>query len=184
MRLSLIGRSPTFWWGLVVILSYWVWAPPMDTNAQTEWMRAFLITIGLTVVVAYTPGVFKFLTTTSPVQAQQLTMGIVVAWFGTAMSGIYLLLWRMAGQPAWMVNNDLNGFWLWLQIVGGILHVSAPRSIENEIPRPSWSRLWLALLSGLVLGYAVAILKPDAAGFVDRLRPYISDALRSDRSQG
>lgn len=182
--LSQIGRSQTFWIGTVVIFSYWIVAPWLDTNSQTEWLRAILISVGATIVVAYTPGVIKFLITPSPVQAQQLTMGIVVAWFGTAMAGIYLLLWRMAGQPPWMVNNDLNGWWLWWQIVGGVLHLTAPRSIENEIPRPNFARLRVALLAGVALGYTVAVMKPDAAGFVDKLRPYIGDALRAPDNTG
>lgn len=108
-------------------------------------------------------------------------MGIVVAWFGTAMAGIYLLLWRMAGQPSWMVNNDLNGWWIWWQIVGGFLHLTAPRSIANEVPQPNFARLWVALLAGVALGHTVAVMKPDAAGLVEKMRPYISDTfLRSE----
>lgn len=65
--LSQIGRSQSFWVGLAVIFSYWVIAPLLDTNSQIEWLRAILISVGATIVVAYTPGVIKFLTTPSPV---------------------------------------------------------------------------------------------------------------------
>lgn len=170
-----LGRSPTFWGGLAVIFSYWVWGPLIPADTRAEYLRVFGIVYAGFAFMAYLPGVVKFLTEKTPVEAQQLVMGIVVLALSLVCGGIWLLIWRQAGQPYWMVNSDINGFWLWLVVVGYFLHITAPRVLEGEIPRPNWSRVWVAFLVATALSLLIVHIRPDMAALAEWMRPYLSN---------
>ncbi len=170
-----VGKSPTLWIGLGVIFSFWLWAPFIGNNTQAEWLRAFQITVGYTVVVAYLPGIVAFLTKDGEdATTQQLTTGIVVTWSFSATGALYLLIWRMAGQPEWMVNNEINSFFIWGQIIGGVLHVTAPRKERDQILRPHYLRMWIALTAGVIFGYMIAEIRPNAGPMMEGVREYLS----------
>lgn len=170
-----LSRSVTLWAGTLVILSYWVFAPFARVEQLIEWLRSSQIVVSVIVTMIYTPTLIEILAVRLPSTAQQLVMGIVVAWAGAAGNSGWFLLWRLAGYPEWMVTDShWNGFFVWMMIVGAFLHLTAPRSIEGTFPKSNW--VWISVV--LVLSFTLAIYMltspPDARELVEALRPYLA----------
>lgn len=168
-------RSLTLWIGLASALSYWIVAPFLPTNLQTEWLRVFMIVFSATAIISWFPAFREILLRPSPVSAQQSIMGQVMFLTGVCGSAIWLLLWRMAGQPAWMVNSDLNGWFLWVITMGCFYSLIAPKDMAKEPPRTRWGRVAWALGITLVLGYGIVHLRPDITPVVDWLKHRVSE---------
>ena len=55
-----------------------------------------------------------------------------------------------------MQESRLLGFFVYISILGGVLHITAPGSTEDAIPKKNWLMLLLAILSGgLVAGFVI-----------------------------
>lgn len=168
-------RSLTLWIGLASALSYWIVAPFLPTNLQTEWLRVFMIVFSATAIVAWFPAFREIVLRPSPVSAQQSIMGQVMFLTGVFGGAVWLLLWRMAGQPSWMVNSDLNGWWLYLVGLGCFFSLIAPKDMAKEPPRTRWGRVAWAFLISLVLGYGIIHMRPNIMPLVDWLKHRVSD---------
>jgi hypothetical protein len=163
------------WIGLALALSYWLVAPFLPTNAQTEWLRVLMIVFSGAAIVAWVPAFRTIILQPSPLSAQQSVMGQVMFLTGVFGSAIWLLIWRMAGFPPWMVMSDVNGWFLWLVALGCFFSLIAPKDITKEPPRTRWGRVGWAFMLSLVLGYAVVIWRPDVKPLVEWLRLRVSD---------
>ncbi|MGE8128978.1 hypothetical protein ACQKQD_18555 [Methylobacterium sp. NPDC080182] len=168
-------RSLTLWVGLALALSYWLVAPFLPTNLQTEWLRVFMIVFSATAIIAWFPAFREIVLRPSPVSAQQSVTGQVMFLTGVCGSAIWLLLWRMAGQPSWMVNSDLNGWFLWVISLGCGYSLIAPKDMAKEPPRARWGRVAWAFGISLVLGYGIIHLRPDIHPLVDWLKHRVSE---------
>ncbi|KAA0117911.1 hypothetical protein CIW48_27310 [Methylobacterium sp. P1-11] len=172
-------RSLTLWIGLASALSYWIVAPFLPTNLQTEWLRVFMIVFSGTAIVAWFPAFREIVLRPSPVSAQQSIMGQVMFLTGVCGGAIWLLLWRMDGQPAWMVNSDLNGFWIYLVSLGCFYSLIAPKDMAKEPPRTRWGRVAWAFVISLVLGFGIVHMRPDITPVVDWLKQRVSEVATS-----
>lgn len=169
-----LGRSATLWLGGFIIFSYWLFAPLMPGEQLVEWLRSSQIIVSVIVAIAYMPSIVEILKERMPSQAQQLVLGIVVAWAGAAGNAGWFLLWRLAGKPEWMVGTaSINGFFIWMMVVGGFLHLTAPRSIEGTFPRSNWVRIVVVLALSAALAVYMLSSPPDARGLAEWLRPYL-----------
>lgn len=174
-RILEIGRSATLWAGSILIFGYWAVAPYVPANEMAEWLRASQAVISVFVALAYLPSLIEILAARLPSQAQQLVLGIVMAWTGAAGNASWFLLWRLAGRPEWMLTAaPINGWFVWLMVLGGFLHLTAPRSIEGRFPRSNWVWLGAAVFMILLLAGFLALSPPDARGVAEWLKPYLS----------
>lgn len=167
--------SPTVWAGFLIIVSFWVWGPLFENDPQLEAMRVAAVVVGSSVVVAFVPGVIKFLTERYPVQAQQLVTGIVVLSIGIVGNGSWLLLWRMANFPEWMLHAEINGFWIWVTLAGFVLMLTAHRAIEDEVPKTDWVRLVVTFSVAIALSAFVGWYSPNLRPVADWLEPYFTE---------
>lgn len=172
-------RSLTLWIGLASALSYWIVAPFLPTNLQTEWLRVFMIVFSATAIISWFPAFREIVMRPSPVSAQQSIMGQVMFLTGVCGSAVWLLLWRMAGQPSWMVNSDLNGWFLWIISMGCFYSLIAPKDMAKEPPRTRWGRVAWAFVISLGLGYGLIHLRPDIVPIVDWLKQRVSEVASS-----
>lgn len=172
-------RSLTLWVGLALAFSYWLVAPFLPTNAQTEWLRVFMIVFSAAAIIAWLPAFRAIILQPSPLAAQQSIMGQVMFLTGVFGSAVWLLIWRMAGFPTWMIQSDINGFWLYLVALGCVFSLIAPKDMSKEPPRTRWGRVLWAFVISLVLGYGVVVWRPDVAPLVEWLRTRVSDLTSS-----
>lgn len=170
-----IARSRTLWVGLLLMGGYWAVVPWVPIKPQNEFLRIGRTLVAIAVSIAFLPGIFKALRTPWPSYSGQLILGIVLSWFGVAGSAGWVLIWASAGQPQWMLDSNINGWFLWLQILGGTLHLTAKHSVEDDIPRPNWIRLGVAVAIGVLIGIAFMASAPDMHSLAAALKPWFAE---------
>lgn len=170
-----ILRSRTLWTAAALFALYWVVAWAVPNGPLMEGLHAVRVAICLVVVVAYAPVCLEALAQDRIGRVEQLSLGITIGWGATLGGGLWSLLWRLAGQPAWMVNSDLNGFFLWVTILGAVLHVTAPGAVDGTVPRRTWIVTGLALGAGALAAAAILVRRPDVAALVEALAPWVGE---------
>lgn len=154
-------RSLTIWIGFGIAGLYWLVAPFLPSNVQAEWLRVFMIVLGFAIVSSCVKAFRSLTISTQPVSAQQYILGTFFRELGLLGSAMWLLVWRGAGFPTWMVVSDINAWWLYLICLGQFFVLMAPRDQEHDPPRVRWPRLAALLGIAVVLGYALLVLRPD-----------------------
>lgn len=168
-------RSLVLLSALGLSVAYWVVAPFLPTNEQTEWLRVFMIVISGTGILICARSFMAIILRPAPVSAQQSVIGLFLMLFGIFLGGIWLLLWRMAGFPEWMVKSDMNGFLLYILGLGAMFSVMAVKTGGPNPARTDWKRVGIVLGLTLVLGYAIVHIRPDVRPVVDWLKDRVSD---------
>jgi hypothetical protein len=168
-------RSVTLWIGLALALGYWAVAPVLATNMQTEWLRAGMIAYGSALIFASLPAFKRIFLEPSPIGAQQSILGGFLCQIGLVGAAAWLLLWRAAGFPVWMVQSDVNAFWIWLIALGNFFALLAIKDTEKTPPRTRWGRVIVALIVTVILGYVVIVVRPDVGPLVDWLKLHLYD---------
>lgn len=159
---------------LFVLLSafYWIvsWLTPSSSNMEFEHIAR--TSISLAVVMAYASIFAGALMSSRPDRVEQLSAGIVLSWVSTLLVSMWALLYRLGGRPAWMLDSDIYGYLIHLQVLGGILHITAPGAVGGGIPRRNWISLGVA--SGVTLFVFLMIIgfQPNAQRLVSYMEYY------------
>ena len=77
-----------------------------------------------------------------------------------------------------MLETNIDGFWLWLQILGGILHLTAHDSIstnDGRIPKPAWIKAGILVGACFAIGISFLIFTPDTTAVANWLKPMLED---------
>lgn len=154
-------RSLTIWIGFGCAGLYWAVAPFLPANVQTEWLRVFMIVLGFAIVASCAKAIRNLTLADQPVSAQQYILGTFFRELGLLGSAMWLLVWRGAGFPPWMVVSNINAFCLWLICLGQFFVLLAPRDQERTPPGVRWPQLVALLGISIVLGYLLLVLRPD-----------------------
>lgn len=103
-----------------------------------------------------------------------LAVGIAMLWLAEPLTHMVHFLWRVHGQPSWMVNNDVMALLLYLKIIAASLHILAPPgAIDGRIPPENkWTFIGAIVVGVLVFVAAVSIAEPPV-GWLDWLRPWL-----------
>ncbi len=115
----------------------------------------------------------------TPLPRDFLICGIWLKFLADFLQGIYALVYRLAGTPAWFLNSEILSPIIMLGVVAVVLHMCVPGTVEGVVPR----RNQYALAAGfgiavLLVGFLIAS-KPDIRPYIERARPYISDWWRT-----
>lgn len=168
-------RSLVLLSALGLAVAYWIVAPFLPTNEQTEWLRVFMIVISGTGILLCIRSFWAIIIRPAPISAQQSVIGLFLILLGIFLGGIWLLLWRMAGFPEWMIKSDMNGFLLYILGLGALFSVLAVKTGDEGRARTDWRRVAIILGVTLVLGIAVVHIRPDVRPVVDWLKDRVSD---------
>ena len=93
-----------------------------------------------------------------PDEGGQLVLGITIAWLATLCQRAWLMAWRAADEPSWMLNHPFWGFLFFLQIIGAMLHTTAREAIDNRVPVGAWVKLGAVVGTGLAAAWIVIVL--------------------------
>lgn len=145
-------RSRSFWACVFILLSYWGISQVTPFFERIEVLNALLFGVGMAIVVAYGIEAVKAIYNDNITFHEQLIIGIACGFLSRGIEAFWRLIWRAAGEPLWMQRVDLVGFFLWLSIIAGVLHLTSPRTIHGEIPPP-----FLVIL-GSFIGLGAALL--------------------------
>lgn len=162
--------SPVFWVASLLLIGFWVVAAFVPNTRLMESMRLVQITISAVVFFAYLPYATDAVLARRPNRIQQLALGIALGFFALAMNGVWSLVWRLSGQPYWMANSDIVGFFVWLSILSATLHITAPAPADGLIPRRNWILLGLSFGVGFASAALILTLAPDLHPIADWLQ--------------
>lgn len=177
MPLTLLSilRSRTLWAALALFALYWALARLVPSGPLMEGLHAVRVALCLVVVAAYAPVCLEALASGRIGRVEQLSLGITLGWGATLCGGLWSLLWRLAGRPGWMVDSSLDGFLLWVVTLSAVLHVTAPGAVDGTVPRRAWIVTGLALGAGALAAAVLLVRRPDVAGLVEFLRPWVGE---------
>lgn len=127
-----------------------------------DFINALGFTLGMAVLWRYLPGgtwaVIHALRGETIGRGAMLILGIVQTWIAMVARTLAIWHWRWLGEP----EGGLDSFWMaaaaTLIIGGGACHLAASAMPDDcvEVPKLSARLLLGALVSGLVLGAAIA----------------------------
>lgn len=175
-------RSRTLWFGLALVLSFWLVVPFTDPNTQIEWIRVLMIGYTGAAMVALFPAFRSIIMEDAPVAAQQNILGTFLLLVSLCVGATWLLMWRMAGLPPWMVLSAINGFLLWVNVVGSVFLVAAVRRDAKD--PTNWRRIVVAGAVSLALGYLIVHVRPDIKPFVEWMRVRVTEVIAPAGSSG
>lgn len=181
-----LRQGETLALGLAGILAYWAASPFINNDPQVEWIRVFQIVFSFAVVMGFLNGLVSILRRPAPILAQRYIVGTVLTWSGIFGGAAWLLLWRLAGLPQWMIRAEINGFWIWLVFLGAVFHLAAIRRAADEDiidtitpfgprPRADWKPTAVAIMVSILVGIILMTNRPDARAVADFLKPYLAD---------
>ncbi|HEV2557976.1 MAG TPA: hypothetical protein VGU45_05060 [Microvirga sp.] len=169
--MGLILRSRVFWSGFALLALFFVAAWLIPNNQLVENLRILQIAAGMVVVTAYLPYAFDGIKAGRPDRVQQLSMGIALGFMSVICAGLWSLIWRLSGQPRWMVSSDVNSFFVWMSILAATLHITAPGAIDGIVPKRNWIMLGLAFGAGFLCASLILLFHPDFQAVAEWLRP-------------
>jgi hypothetical protein len=170
-------RSTTVWVAGLFIVAFCIVATVTPNGPLQEAEAILLFALALGGMVAFTPdaweSVCKHQADLDP--ADVLTLAFWLLCAGIAASGLWTLIWRLAGQPAWMLNNDFNAFLRIMWIGGLTMMLSVPGLIGGKIPVRSRVRIIIWWAIGASLAAYVMAARPNLAPYVEVLRPLLEE---------
>jgi hypothetical protein len=144
------------------LVLFWPLAWLIPIHALFDFVNALAVVLGLFVLTAYAPGVVRSIR--SPPEgigkAHYLILGIFVTWVAMVGRTAWLWWWRWQGEPQGGMDHPVVAFLAYLVVVGGALHLLAPRVLDGIVPRSGWGHLALAFMIGLVLGGVIDWIRP------------------------
>lgn len=119
-------------------------------------LQAMRLSIAVVLVLTFSRGITAILMQRELDQGSQLILGILCAWSAEIAISAWALAWRITDQ-SWMLNSPILAALLYMKVLGGTMHITAPRALDGRVPRRSWIMLMVgvtvaALLAGIVIG--------------------------------
>ncbi|WP_073051397.1 hypothetical protein [Kaistia soli] len=164
-----LARSRTVWIAVSLLIGYWPVAWLFSGPGFIELLNSILLGVSTAVMISYAPEAIRAATHARPDKTDQLILGIVVTWLATILFRGWGIWSRATGFPEWMRYSPMFGFMIFLFILGGVLHITAPNTIDDRVPRRAWMRVGLAIgagafIAGMIVGSRIAM--PALAPFL------------------
>lgn len=180
-RLRRFAGCRVFWVTIACILIYVALASTLPTQPFLEFVRILQATTAIIVAVAFSADAWDALTADE--NEADPTDSLVIAAFiqhlALFFTGFWLLLYRLADRPSWMLDVLAFGFVSgWLSSLASILTVWAPGVLRSggraaEIPPARLRMVGVAAAVGVFATLVVLATQPNAQWIVDNLRPWV-----------
>lgn len=151
-----------------------IWLPAGWLN---EAMRCCQATLSFMVLTGYwrRASVCFFVAGRWPETHNVVALGIWISWFSIFVNATWAVVYRLAGQPAWMLNNDYYTAWTMASSFAACLHVFAPNLIGPDLPKMDKIRFAVTGMVGLTMLLVVGIWRPDLSGFAEWMHEHLAE---------
>ena len=116
-------------------------------------LGAILIGVSTAVTIYYVPAAVDALRRDRLDRVGQLALGIVIGQLSTTIARLWAAAVRVTGDHA-LADAPIVLIYIALGILAGALHITAPGTGENGVPK----RNWIVLLTAITAGLLVACL--------------------------
>lgn len=168
--------NPVAWTLAALVALYAMSAHLAPVRVLSEAWIIALIVASSSVMIAVGPVALRCFTSRGwPHPDDAVGLGMFLTAFGMFWLGLWSLFWRLSGQSAWVVNNDLYNAWRPFVIAGMLTKVTAIGVFGGHVPRGYKVRYGLILLLAAALILLLALTRPDLRPIADWLRPYLEE---------
>lgn len=162
---QILARSRIVRAAILLIAAYWVAAFFVPSTYLIQVLNYVLISVAVAVSIAYLPDVYQAIRMDRVDRVAQLSLGIALSWTAVIINRSWVGLIRIADAD-WMRASPMIGFYVFLSILAGVLHITAPGAIDGQIPKRNRITLGLAVAAGilaalLVIGLGLGETFPD-----------------------
>ena len=171
---TMLSLFAAYWLSVYLFLDYRV----------VVFMRSAQMTISGSVLFALRRSIYSVFTddyeTIPPDQWPEhvATWGALFFWTGMMLNGAWLLFWELADpmtiDSRMPSNSAVNGFFLMLIIVGGLLKASAPQAIGGQLAHSSRWLLAFALSATIVISVAGMQYSDKIHSIGERIAPQVN----------
>lgn len=130
----------------------------VSPESLLEIVISLSIAVGIGVVAAYIPGAFRALINDPRRGGQFLILGILAIWFALIGRSVWSYVYRYSGHPEWMVSDPILAYFVWLSVIGGLLHLLARGALDGNIPRSNWLYAVAVFAAGIGLFLTIRAL--------------------------
>jgi len=158
---------------VVVVYGALMLSVPYATRGAS--LRAMLWVLSVWGMIVYAPPAWSAVTYRGRTPGQLLyglMMFLVSAgiWVNMTMAGG---LWRLSGQPYYIINNSLFDFWIVLSIAALAIAVWVPDLFGPDVPPKSKVISGVAFLAVAAFAIYLGLAQPDLRPLAEWLRPYL-----------
>ena len=139
---------------LALVAAYWMAAFFMPAVLLIQTLNYVLIAVAFAVTVAYLPDVLYAIRMDRIDRVAQLSLGIALSWTAVIINRSWVAAIRIA-DTEWMRTSPVIGFYIFLSVLAGVLHITAPGAIDGDIPRRNQIILGLAIGLGVLIAWLV-----------------------------
>ncbi len=159
--------------GALALFSGAAWAVPYrDLSEGTIVVGTALCSLAS--VAFFAPALNCLLYPAWPPREKWAALAVWMALTGVALHGLVSILWRLSGQPAFLVNNPAYTSWIGIWIIpAALILVSAPNLFGPGVPPRERASLGLAWIIAVTFIAYLAFIRPDLTPVAEWLRPYL-----------
>jgi hypothetical protein len=158
---------------------FWTLCLFFDNTDVLIYIRSFEVWIAAAAIFATWPVAQRMWK--NPELGQSVSMyevyafGTVLILLGTFFSSTWLLFWRLADEPRWMVDSWLNGIWLIIITLGIMLQLISPGIDQGAIPKKTVRNCGAAMLFAIFVAFSGIAFSNSFVKFSLFLRPYLAE---------
>lgn len=151
-------QSRVLWTATALMAIYFTLATLWDYKEVAEILNAIRFVMAALVVFAYIPVAYEAVTlpTQQMKHVHHLVLGICLSW----AVQIFNSIWGVAGQyydfEVGLRDNMITGAAAWCTIMAAVLHLRAPRAVEETNTIRGWTTVGIGMAIGIVIGIIVA----------------------------
>ncbi|WP_082172944.1 hypothetical protein [Methylobacterium platani] len=157
---------------VAVVLVYSLLVPAIPIRPRGDGLRAiFLILSGWGIFAYWRP--FRTAMTTEGWPSGPYLYATMIFLFCSALNLniAFGLFWRLAGQPAHLVNNPFFDFWVVLGIIALAIAVTVPDLFGKDVPPRDKIQLGAVWSAMFILVVYLTLVRPDLSSLADLVRP-------------
>ncbi len=140
---------------------YAVVALATDTAPLVLALNGLTLSVAAGVAAAYAPVAAEALLAPRATRGDVLALGIWLGWLGTFMMRMSSIMARDLGRPD-ILLTDYSSTYIFLALMAGVCHLLAPLANEGRVPAKSWLLFGAIVAAGVLIAFAVAILRTRA----------------------
>jgi hypothetical protein len=172
-------RCRVFWITVAVLVGYSILGWLLPRQPFLEFIRILAATTSLVVAVSFSADAWESVTAEEPDRTDSLVVGIFLLSVSGFITNFWLLLFRLADTPDWMLHILTWGFGsAMIAAIGNVLHVWAPGVLRKspdgeDVPPARLRAVGVAAALGVFATLVVLATQPNAVWLVEAMRPYL-----------
>jgi hypothetical protein len=179
MKKFLTCRTCIFMWAVIVVVVYGLVCSFFYNVDVLIYIRSFEVWIAAAATLTTWPvarRIWNDPERSDTVSSYEIySLGTVLILSGTFVTALWLLLWRLADEPRWMVDSWINGLMVIWVSCGIMLQLLSPGIEHGEIPRKT-VRVWItAVVFSILVAFCGIMFNKFFMDLSLLLRPYLAE---------